>query len=64
MAKTDYQLAIEQIKTTQANAGRPGFNEYGVPLHACDGHKHDGQYWAYVRAVLVPRLVGGAHGNS
>lgn len=24
-------------------------NEYGVPLHACNGYRHDEHYWVYVR---------------
>lgn len=24
-------------------------NEYGVPLHACNGHRHDEHYWAWIR---------------
>jgi hypothetical protein len=24
-------------------------NEYAVPLHACNGYRHDEHYWAYVR---------------
>lgn len=31
-------------------------NEYGVPLHACNGYRHDEHYWAWVRAVRVPLL--------
>lgn len=23
-------------------------NEYGVPLHACWGYRHDAHYWAWV----------------
>jgi hypothetical protein len=26
-----------------------GINEYGVPLHACHGYRHDEHYWAWVR---------------
>lgn len=26
----------------------PPFNEYGVPLHACYGVRHDAHYWAWV----------------
>ncbi len=25
-------------------------NEYGVPLHACNGHKHDAHYWAWLNS--------------
>lgn len=30
------------------NAGRPGYNEFGAPLHACNGFRHDEHYWAYL----------------
>lgn len=23
-------------------------NEYGIPLHACNGYRHDEHYWAWV----------------
>ncbi len=29
-------------------AGTLGYNEYGVPLHACNGYIHDAHYWARV----------------
>lgn len=25
-------------------------NDYGVPLHACNGHRQDEHYWAWLRA--------------
>lgn len=30
-------------------AGCPGFNEWGVPLHACNGERHDEHYWTWLR---------------
>ena len=24
-------------------------NEYGVPLHACNGYRHDQHYWAWIQ---------------
>ncbi len=30
-------------------AGQEGYNEYGLPLHACNGNIQDAHYWAYVR---------------
>ena len=24
-------------------------NEYGVPLHACNGYRQDEHYWAWIR---------------
>lgn len=35
-----------------STAGQPGHNEYGVPLHACNGYRHDEHYWAWVRSRL------------
>jgi hypothetical protein len=32
------------------HAGAPGHNEYGVPLHACNGYRQDEHYWAWLRA--------------
>lgn len=40
--------AIARIKAARVNAGRPGYNEYGVPLHACNGFRHDEHHWAYL----------------
>jgi hypothetical protein len=34
-------------------------NEYGVPLHACFGHRHDGHYWAWIRH----RILRGDYGE-
>jgi hypothetical protein len=42
----------EEMKAIQANAGKPGFNEYGVPLHACNGYRHDEHYWEHIRTVV------------
>ena len=28
-------------------------NEYGVPLHACNGYIHDEHYWAWLRHLRV-----------
>jgi hypothetical protein len=27
---------------------KDGVNEYGVPLHACNGYIHNEHYWAYI----------------
>ncbi len=40
------------VRYCQEHAGKPGHNEYGVPLHACWGHRHDAHYWAFVRSTL------------
>jgi len=44
-----YEQTIARIKQTQENAGKAGFNEYGVPLHACSGYRHDEHYWVWIR---------------
>jgi len=44
-----YAETIALVKQNQANSGKPGFNEYGVPLHACNGYRQDEHYWAFVR---------------
>jgi len=51
-----YEETIRLVKANQANAGKPGFNEYGVPLHACHGYKQDGHYWAWIRS-RIPELI-------
>jgi len=28
-------------------------NQYGCPLHACFGYRHDAHYWAWIRATFV-----------
>jgi hypothetical protein len=28
-------------------------NEYGVPLHACNGYRHDEHYWAHIRHLVA-----------
>ena len=32
------------------NLNRP--NEYGVPLHACNGYRHDEHRWAYLQFLI------------
>ena len=29
--------------------GLKGFNEFGLPMHACNGHINDAHYWSYVK---------------
>ena len=36
-------------------AGQPGHNEHGVPLHACNGYRHDEHYWAWVKAQRLAK---------
>ncbi len=32
------------------NLNRP--NEYGVPLHACNGYRHDEHRWEYIQFLV------------
>lgn len=48
-ADEPHEVSIARIKAIAARAGKPGFNEYGIPLHACHGHKQDAHYWEYLR---------------
>lgn len=59
---------MELIRYCQKHAGAPGHNTYGVPLHACNGYRHDEHYWAWhshrtrlrkadARAELGPRVM-------
>jgi hypothetical protein len=50
-----YEKSIAQIKGAQANAGQLGHNEYGVPLHACNGRRHDEHYWAFIHQCNLVR---------
>jgi len=43
-----YQESIAWIRSIAANANKPGFNEHGVPLHACNGYRQDEHYWAWL----------------
>lgn len=45
------EISIARIKALQARQNKPGFNEYGIPLHACYGYRHDGHYWEYVKHI-------------
>ena len=45
-----YEVSIARIKAIADRAGTEGFNEYGVPWHACHGFKHDAHYWAWIRS--------------
>lgn len=44
-----HEVSIARIKAIQQRSGTPGFNEYGVPLHACHGHRHDAHVWSRVQ---------------
>lgn len=28
-------------------------NQYGVPLHACNGYRCDGHYWEFIKHMRV-----------
>lgn len=44
----EYEKIVSEIKEIQANCGKVGFNEYGVPLHACNGYRQDEHYWKWL----------------
>jgi hypothetical protein len=49
------------------NLNRP--NEYGVPLHACNGYRHDEHRWVYLQFLidgdaLVSTGVDSRDGNT
>ena len=48
MEKTEYIELVKWIKENQSNAGKAGFNEYGCPLHACNGYIQNEHYWAWI----------------
>jgi hypothetical protein len=52
-AAAEYQKRIAEIKAISARANTPGYNEHGVPLHACNGYKQDAHYWQWVRSKQV-----------
>lgn len=33
-------------------------NQYGVPLHACNGYRYDEHYWVWLNWVITQELVG------
>ena len=37
----------------QKHAGKSGHNEYGVPLHACNGYRQDEHYWKWLEFKRV-----------
>lgn len=37
------------------NMGKPGYNEHGVPLHACAGHIQDAHYWEWLKAKRLAK---------
>jgi hypothetical protein len=43
-----YEVSIARIKAIADRSGKPGFNEFGVPWHACAGHKQDAHFWAHI----------------
>ena len=45
--------AITKEGTQWSDIDMNGVNEYGVPLHACNGYRLDEHYWAWLGAVRV-----------
>jgi hypothetical protein len=43
------------VRYCQRNAGAPGHNQYGVPLHACNGYRCDEHYWAWLSHCRLTR---------
>lgn len=43
-----YAVSIARIKAVAARAGKPGFNEFGVPLHACNGYIMDNHVFEWI----------------
>lgn len=50
MTHEEIEEIQRHIDSTARNAGKPGYNEFGVPLHACNGHRQDEHYWAWLGA--------------
>jgi hypothetical protein len=44
----EYAEMVKLMKERPDNAGKKGFNEYGVPLHACNGYIQNAHYWAWI----------------
>lgn len=44
----EYIECLNWVQENQRNAGKAGFNEYGCPLHACNGYIQDAHYWDYI----------------
>jgi len=42
-------MSAYKFPGVRIEADEPGFNEYGVPLHACNGWIQDAHYWAWIR---------------
>lgn len=51
MIDTDqpYEVIIAELKSMIERASTKGYNEYGVPLHACHGYCHNSHYWARIK---------------
>ena len=46
----DFQEIQRRVWESYRNIGKPGYNEFGVPLHACNGHRQDEHYWTWLGA--------------
>jgi len=33
-------------------------NEYGIPLHACNGYRHDEHWWEWAKWVTQQEYLG------
>jgi hypothetical protein len=49
---TTYQFSIAEMKAIVARSNTEGYNEYGVPLHACHGYRHDAHYWNWIASTV------------
>lgn len=45
-----YKDLTKTIEETTLNANNAGFNQHGIPLHACNGYIQDEHYWQWVSA--------------
>ena len=51
-----YEEIVADIRAIAARANTPGFNQYGVPLHACNGYRQDEHYWAWLGHKRVSKV--------
>jgi hypothetical protein len=43
-----HEVSIARLKAIAARTGKPGFNEFGVPWHACAEYRHDAHFWSRI----------------
>jgi hypothetical protein len=46
---------MEWLNYCREHVGKPGHNEYGVPLHACNGYCQDEHYWKWLEHKRLQR---------